>query len=147
MKNKNIKTTNDQYKLFITEDEQNFLDGVRKERNEEAKIEKLDGFFNTKSSAFGNKIYVSINNCMFEEWVIEIKTETNKTNKTIYTLKHRNTKGETEKFHKDKAFDRMDYCYLYISNHNKKLIEKKNPLKNHSKFSKVDRMTYLFSII
>jgi hypothetical protein len=59
-------------------------------------------------------------------------------------MKHQNTRGELSKFHNDRKFNRLDYCYLYISNHNKKFLNKKNPLRKKMKYEK---MNHLYELI
>jgi hypothetical protein len=132
------KTTADKEKLFITKEEEIFLESISDKEIPE-KILMMDVFFGTKSTVFEKYIYVNMNKYMEEEWIIQIKRAGDPEN-TTYQMKHQNTRGELGKYHNDRKFNRLDYCYLYISNHNKKFLKKKNPLKKKTRCEKMNQL-------
>lgn len=143
MKKKEKEKKKSAFVVYGTEKERNFLEEIKKEEGVERKIERMDEFFKTKSSYFVDSIFVNINNYIEENWIIEIKL--NQKGKGFFMLKHKNTRGDTGSFHLDKTFSTLEDCYLYISNHNKKYIKKKNPVRNTKKELEEKRIKSLFN--
>ena len=142
-KEKNIRKKRTPFIVYKTKQEENFLEEVKREEDRERKIERMDKFFKTKSSYFSDKIFISINNFIEESWIIEIKA--NKKGVEFFVLKHKNSKGRVDDFHKDKTFNTLEDSYLYINNHNKKHIKKMNPVKRTRKTQEMERIENLFS--